>query len=46
MGHWQVLALKVAGLWSENAQDMIYQNQNNLVIERKEGFFLPQQGLS
>jgi hypothetical protein len=39
MGHWQVLALKVAGLWSENAQDMIYQNQNNLVIERKEGFF-------
>jgi hypothetical protein len=40
MGHWQVLALKVAGLWSENAQDMIYQNQSNLMIEKREGFYL------
>jgi hypothetical protein len=40
MGHWQVLALKVARLWSENAQDTIYQNQSNLVIEKREGFYL------
>jgi hypothetical protein len=38
MGHWQVLALKAAGLWSENAQDMIYQNQSDLVIKRVKGF--------
>jgi hypothetical protein len=40
MGHWQVLALKIVGLWSENAQDMIYQNQSNLVIKKGEGFYL------
>jgi hypothetical protein len=38
MGHWQVLALKVAGLWSENAQDMIYQEQSNLVIKKVKDF--------
>jgi hypothetical protein len=38
MGHWQVLALEVAGLWSENAQDMIYQNQSNLVIKKVKDF--------
>jgi hypothetical protein len=38
MGHWQVLALKVAGLWSENAQDMIYQNQSNLEIKKVKDF--------
>jgi hypothetical protein len=40
MGHWQVLALKIAGLWSENAQDMIYQNQSTLVIKKGKGFYL------
>jgi hypothetical protein len=40
MGHWQVLALKIVGLWSENAQDMIYQNQSNLVIKKGKGFYL------
>jgi hypothetical protein len=40
MGHWQVLALKIVGLWSENAQDMIYQNQSNLVIMKGKGFYL------
>jgi hypothetical protein len=44
MGHWQVLALKIAGLWSENAQDMICQEQSNLVIKKVK--ILPQQGLS
>jgi hypothetical protein len=38
MGHWQVLALKAAGLWSENAQEMIYQNQSNLVIKKAKDF--------
>jgi hypothetical protein len=38
MGHWQVLALKVAGLWFENAQDMIYQEQSNLVIKKVKDF--------
>jgi hypothetical protein len=38
MEHWQVLALEVAGLWSENAQDMIYQNQSNLVIKKVNDF--------
>jgi hypothetical protein len=38
MGHWQVLALKVAGLWSENAQDMIYQEQTDLVIKKVKDF--------
>jgi hypothetical protein len=38
MGHWQVLALKAAELWSENAQDMIYQNQSNLVIMKVQDF--------
>jgi hypothetical protein len=32
--HWQVLKLKIVGLWSENAQDMIYQEQSNLVIKK------------
>jgi hypothetical protein len=32
--HWQVLELKIVGLWSENAQDMIYQEQSNLVIKK------------
>jgi hypothetical protein len=45
MGHWQVLALKVVGLWPEDAQNMICQSQSNLVIKRSEGV-LPQQGLS
>jgi hypothetical protein len=40
MGHWQVLALKIAGLWAENAQDMIYQDQSNLVIRKRKGFYL------
>jgi hypothetical protein len=40
MGHWQVLALKIAELWSENAQDMIYQDQSNLVIKKRKGFYL------
>jgi hypothetical protein len=40
MGHWQVLALKILGLWSENAQDMIYQNQSNLVIKKGKGLYL------
>jgi hypothetical protein len=38
MRHWQVLALKVVGLWSENAQDMIYQEQSNLVIKKVKDF--------
>jgi hypothetical protein len=38
MGHWQVLALKAAGLWSENAQYMIYQNQSNFVIKKVKDF--------
>jgi hypothetical protein len=38
MGHWQVLALKIAGLWAENTQDMIYQNQSNLVIRKRKSF--------
>jgi diacylglycerol kinase len=38
MGHWQVLALEVAELWSENAMDMIYQNQSNLVIKKVKDF--------
>jgi hypothetical protein len=38
MGHWQVLALKAAELWSENAQEMIYQNQSNLVIKKARDF--------
>jgi hypothetical protein len=40
MGHWQVLELKIVGLWSENAQDMIYQKQSNLVIKKGKGFYL------
>jgi hypothetical protein len=44
MGHWQVLALKAAGLWSGNAQDMIYQNQGDLVIKKVK--ILPQQEFS
>jgi hypothetical protein len=44
MEHWQVLALKAAGLWSRNAQDMIYQNQGNLVIKKVK--ILPQQEFS
>jgi hypothetical protein len=40
MGHWQVLALKIAGLWAENTQDMIYQKQSNFVIKKGKGFYL------
>jgi hypothetical protein len=40
MGHWQVLALKVAGLWAENIQDMSYQSQDNFVIRRRKGVYL------
>jgi hypothetical protein len=40
MGHWQVLGLKIVGLWSENAQDMIYQKQSNPVIKKGKGFYL------
>jgi hypothetical protein len=36
--HWQVLELKIVGLWSENAQDMIYQEQSNLVIKKVKDF--------
>jgi hypothetical protein len=38
VGHWQVLELKIVGLWSENAQDMIYQKQSNLVIKKGKDF--------
>jgi hypothetical protein len=38
MGHWQVLKLRIADFWSENAQDMIYQRQSNLVIEKGRNF--------
>jgi hypothetical protein len=38
MGHWQILVLKVAELWSENAQDMVYQGQSNLVIKKAKDF--------
>jgi hypothetical protein len=38
MGHWQVLVLKVAELWSENAQDMVHQGQSNLVIKKAKDF--------
>jgi hypothetical protein len=38
MEHWQVLVLKVAELWSENAQDMVYQDQSNLVTKKVKGF--------
>jgi hypothetical protein len=40
MGHWQVLELKVVGLWSKNTQDMIYQKQSNFVIKKGKGFYL------
>jgi hypothetical protein len=40
VGHWQVLELKIVGIWSENAQDMIYQEQSNLVIKKGKGFYL------
>jgi hypothetical protein len=40
MGHWQVLELKIVGLWSETAQDMIYQKQSNLVIKKGKDFYL------
>jgi hypothetical protein len=38
MGHWQALALKIAGLWAESTQDMIYQNQSDLVIRKRKDF--------
>jgi hypothetical protein len=38
MGHWQVLKLRIAEFWSENAQDMIYQKQSNPVIEKGRNF--------
>jgi hypothetical protein len=38
MGHWQVLKLRIADFWSENAQDMIYQRQSNPVIEKRGNF--------
>jgi hypothetical protein len=34
MEHWQILKLRIAELWSENAQDMIYQKQSNPVIKK------------
>jgi hypothetical protein len=34
MGHWQVQKLRIADFWSENAQDLIYQRQNNPVIKK------------
>jgi hypothetical protein len=40
MGHSQVLELKIVGLWSENAQDVIYQKQSNLVIKKGKDFYL------
>jgi hypothetical protein len=40
MEHWQVLALKIAGLWAENTQDMICQSQSNFVIRKRKGFYL------
>jgi hypothetical protein len=40
MGHWQVLELKIVGLWSENTQDMMYQEQSNLVIKKGKDFYL------
>jgi hypothetical protein len=38
MGHWQVLRLRPAEFWSENAQDMIYQKQSNPVIKKGRNF--------
>jgi hypothetical protein len=38
MGHWQVLKLRIADFWSENAQDMIYQKQSNPMIEKERDF--------
>jgi hypothetical protein len=38
VGHWQVLELKIVGLWSESAQDMIYQEQSNLMIKKGKNF--------
>jgi hypothetical protein len=38
MEHWQVLALKIAGFWAENTQDMIRQSQSNFVIRKRKGF--------
>jgi hypothetical protein len=38
MGHWQVLKLRIAGFWSENAQGMIYQIQSNPVMDKGENF--------
>jgi hypothetical protein len=42
MEHWQVLKLMVAGLWSEIAQDEIYQKKKGLVFKKEE--ILPQWG--
>jgi hypothetical protein len=38
MGHWQVLKLRIADFWSENAQDIIYQKQSNPVTEKERDF--------
>jgi hypothetical protein len=38
MGHWQVLKLRIADFWSENAQGMIYQRLSNPVIEKRGNF--------
>jgi hypothetical protein len=40
MEHWQVLALKIAGLWAESTQDMICQSQSSFVIRKRKGFYL------
>jgi hypothetical protein len=40
MEHWQVLALKIAGLWARNTQDMICQSQGKFVIRKRKGFYL------
>jgi hypothetical protein len=40
VGHWQVLELKIVGLWSESAQNMIYQEQSNLMIKKGKIFYL------
>jgi hypothetical protein len=46
MEHWQVVALKIAGLWAESAQDMICQSQSNFVIKKRKGFYLNKEFLN
>jgi hypothetical protein len=38
MEHWQVLRLRIAEFWSENAQDMIYQKKGNPVVKKGRNF--------